>query len=40
LLVCYAGTRADERRAKNYKNARLFVQNRSWERKQRGPIPF
>lgn len=40
LIVCYPGTRADERRAKNYKNARAFVEHRSWERKPRGPIPF
>lgn len=40
LVVCYSGTRADERRAKNYKNAREYVQNRTWERPPRGGIPF
>lgn len=40
LVVCYPGTRADERRAKNYKNARVFVENRVWEKRPRGAIPF
>ena len=40
LLACFSGTRADERRAKQYKNARLFVERRAWERKPRVCIPF
>lgn len=40
LVVCFMGTRLEERRLKNIKNARLVLERRSWERKQRGPIPF
>lgn len=40
LIVCFMGTRLEERRLKNQKNARLVVERRAWERKQRGPIPF
>jgi predicted GIY-YIG superfamily endonuclease len=31
LVVCFSGTRDDERRVKRYGNTRLFVERRGWE---------
>lgn len=40
LVVCFSGTRADERRVKNYKNTRLFVEREGWLKRIPAKIPF
>lgn len=40
LVVCFSGTRRDERRVKKYGNTRLYVQRRTWERRWITPLPY
>jgi predicted GIY-YIG superfamily endonuclease len=40
LVCCWSGTRHEERRVKNYKNTRLFVERELWFPRPRGRIPF
>lgn len=40
LVVCWSGSRHEERRVKNYKNTRLFIEREAWFPKYRGRIPF
>lgn len=44
LVVCFPGTRRDERWVKSWKNARRFIEREGWRdrelRRWRGKIPF